>query len=405
MPGSVNDLSADSSRANAGSQTAAPAPEISLPKGGGAIRGIGEKFSANPITGTGSLAVPIATSPDRSNLGPDLSLTYDSGAGNGPFGMGWKVSLPSITRRTDKGLPRYQDADESDVFILSGAEDLVPVLVQDANGNWIRQVVPASNGYAVVAYRPRIEGPFPRIERWTRLTDQDTYWRTISKDNVTTFYGLTAESRIADSENPTHIFSWLICQRQNDKGSVIVYSYKPEDDSNIDQSQANERNRSAAGAHSTNRYPARIRYGNTPSLLVEPDVTKLSWLFEVVFDYGEGYLQLAAPDPEGRVFASATLTPSGTWPARQDPISQYRSCFEVRTYRLCQRILMFHHFAAELGTPDYLVRSTEFGYQQSSRCVIHHVDHAVGLRAAVRWNVSQEIDAAARISVHPGHGG
>jgi hypothetical protein len=28
-----------------------------LPKGGGAIRGIGEKFSANPVTGTGSVSV------------------------------------------------------------------------------------------------------------------------------------------------------------------------------------------------------------------------------------------------------------------------------------------------------------------------------------------------------------
>jgi Salmonella virulence plasmid 65kDa B protein len=50
------------------------------------------------------------------------------GSGNGPFGLGWKLSLPEITRKTDKGLPKYQDAEESDVFILSGAEDLVPAL-------------------------------------------------------------------------------------------------------------------------------------------------------------------------------------------------------------------------------------------------------------------------------------
>jgi hypothetical protein len=37
------------------------------------------------------------------------------------------------TRRADKGLPTYQDSEESDVFILSGAEDLVPVLV-DVDG-------------------------------------------------------------------------------------------------------------------------------------------------------------------------------------------------------------------------------------------------------------------------------
>jgi Salmonella virulence plasmid 65kDa B protein len=64
-------------------------PAIALPKGGGAIRGIGEKFAANPVTGTGSMSVPIATSPGRSGFGAQLSLSYDSGAGNGPFGFGF----------------------------------------------------------------------------------------------------------------------------------------------------------------------------------------------------------------------------------------------------------------------------------------------------------------------------
>src|SRR5690242_18888351 len=106
-------------------------PSISLPKGGGAIRGMGEKFGASPVTGTGSMSVPLATSPGRSGFGPQLSLTDDSGAGNAPFRIGWNRSLPAITRKTDKGLPKYRDEDESDVFILSGVEDLVPALVQD----------------------------------------------------------------------------------------------------------------------------------------------------------------------------------------------------------------------------------------------------------------------------------
>jgi Salmonella virulence plasmid 65kDa B protein len=109
-------------------------PQISLPKGGGAIRGIDEKFAANPVTGTGSLGVALALSPGRSGFGPKLSLEYDSGSGNGVFGFGWKLSLPSITRRTDKGLPQYRDSAESDIFVLSGAEDLVPVLVCDGEG-------------------------------------------------------------------------------------------------------------------------------------------------------------------------------------------------------------------------------------------------------------------------------
>src|SRR5215207_7017669 len=117
-------------------------PSISLPKGGGAIRGIGERFAANTVTGTGSMSVPIATSPGRAGFGSQLSLTYDSGAGNGPFGFGWSLSLPSISRKTDKGLPQYFDAQESDVFVLSGAEDLAPVLVRDAQGKWERPKLP-----------------------------------------------------------------------------------------------------------------------------------------------------------------------------------------------------------------------------------------------------------------------
>src|SRR5437762_9324451 len=119
------------------------APAISLPKGGGAIRGIGEKFGVNPVTGTGSITVPISTSPGRAGFGPQLALSYDSGSSNGPFGFGWSLSLPSITRKTDKGLPRYEDSpgQDSDVFILSGTEDLVPMLVE-RNGSWVREPSP-----------------------------------------------------------------------------------------------------------------------------------------------------------------------------------------------------------------------------------------------------------------------
>src|SRR6266851_978679 len=134
------------------------APSLSLPKGGGAIRGIGEKFAANPVTGTGSMTVPIATSPGRSGFGPQLSLSYDSGTGNGPFGFGWHLILPSITRKTDKGLPQYGDSEESDTFILSGAEDLVPLLVKN-NGQWVRDVLPPrtvyDKQYSIHRYRPR----------------------------------------------------------------------------------------------------------------------------------------------------------------------------------------------------------------------------------------------------------
>jgi len=81
---------------------AVSAPMISLPKGGEAIRGLGEKFAANRVTGTGSMSVPIASRPGRSGFGPRLSLAYDSGSGNGPFGFGWSLSVPAIVASPTK---------------------------------------------------------------------------------------------------------------------------------------------------------------------------------------------------------------------------------------------------------------------------------------------------------------
>ena len=191
-------------------------PSISLPKGGGAIKGMGEKFAANPVTGTGSMSVPIALSPGRGGFGPQLALAYDSGAGNGPFGLGWNIGLPSISRKTDKGLPRYLDDADSDVFLLSGSEDLVPV----ASESLPTSVALAGLDFSVRRYQPRIEGLFARIEFWREVGNPgnpgNTFWRTISRDNVTTWYGRDSDSRIADPADPRRIFQWLICQTHDD---------------------------------------------------------------------------------------------------------------------------------------------------------------------------------------------
>ena len=346
-------------------------PSISLPKGGGAIRGMGEKFSSNPVTGTGSMSIPIATSPGRSGFGPQLSLSYDSAAGNGLFGFGWGVTLPVIKRKTDKGLPRYSDVEDSDVFILSGAEDLVPVYRQDLDGNWVgdqdgRLVIREEEreGFRVRHYRPRIEGSFARIERWTNADDPtDIHWRSISKDNILTLYGKDTNSRIFDPENPRHIFSWLICETRDDKGNCVLYEYKEEDGAGVDLARTCERNRGDPNDchRKANRYLKHIRYGNRtplldangkrPTFLNNNQIDNAGWMFQVVFDYGEH--DPAAPKPDDK----------GDWDYRSDPFSSYRSTFEVRTTRLCQRVLMFHHFPDEPGIgKDCLVRSTDFTY-------------------------------------------
>ena len=354
---------------------AVSAPAINLPKGGGAIRGMGEKFAANPVTGTGSMSIPIATGPGRNGFGPQFSLSYDSGAGNGPFGFGWSLSLPSVTRKTDKGLPRYRDAEpdplSDDVFVLSGAEDLVPVLRDTPSGRGIEEDL--VDGYRVRRYRPRIEGLFACIERWTKVgVAEDVHWRSISTDNILTIYGLDRDSRIFDPEDPSRIYSWLICESRDDKGNGVRYLYKAENGERRLRPQQSDpllgvaqRNRGVEGdiRRTAQRYLHRVLYGNVRPLLdtagqrprflaslpQPPTDTAADWLFEVRFDYGE----LHDNDP--------TRTPERKWLYRPDAFSSYRAGFEVRTCRRCERVLMLHHIPGADGY-DGAVRSTDFTY-------------------------------------------
>src|SRR5690242_8989823 len=49
-----------------------------------------------------------------------------------------------------------------------------------------------------------------------------------SRRTISLLGTVTEESRIADPSDPTHIFSWLLCESYDDKGNVIAYQYKAE---------------------------------------------------------------------------------------------------------------------------------------------------------------------------------
>ena len=300
------------------------------------------------------MVVPLPLSPGRSGFTPGLQLAYDSGTGNGPFGFGWSLGIPAITRKTDKGLPLYCDGDESDVFILAGADDLVPALDPGGSRKTLVRTV-YGTPFRIAFYRPRIEGPFSRIERWTAVDTGISHWRTVSRDNVTTLYGADPASRVADPGDPARIFCWQICRSWDDKGNAAVYSYAAEDSAGIGQAAAHEANRTPQ-ARAAQIYLKTIRYGNLQPYL--PDWTAqqetalpADWMFCVVLDYGDHGGMPPAPQADQ------------PWPLRPDPFSSYRGRFEVRTYRRVQRLLFFNHFPTEpTAGPNCLVRSLDLVY-------------------------------------------
>lgn len=327
------------------------APSLALPKGGGAIRGLGEKVNANPFTGTANISIPIYVTPGRQGFQPELSLSYGSGGGNGVFGMGWGFGIPSITRKTSQQLPKYHDEVDSDTFILAGAEDLVSKL--DNNGN---DEYEETADYIIRRYCPRVEQAFSLIERWTRKSDGDMHWRTINKDNITLIYGQSYQARISDPHNPKKIYSWLLEKQYDGKGNLIIYEYKAEDQAGTQQSFEDQRTATA------NRYIKRIKYSNQTPFESNGDC-----FFELVFDYGEHDQNTPSP------------VETKEWNYRKDAFSSYRAGFEIRSRRRCERVLMFHKFLGENNEQPFLVASTDITYNnyddQHPYTLIQSVSH------------------------------
>ena len=335
-------------------------PKIELPKGGGALKSIDEKFQVNAANGTVSFSVPLPLSKSRGDFAPALALEYNSGRGDGVFGLGWSLTQGAVQRRTDKRLPEYEDSIDGDVFLLTGAEDLVPALVQDAGGNWSADEFAAPTGEDVKRYRPRIEGTFSRIERITPAGATSFYWKITSRDNVVTIYGRSTSARIADPAAPARVFKWLPEITYDDKGNCLEYSYVPEDFRNVPNT-LHERNRRNGLAPCTNNYLKRVQYGNKNPYYANPEQPfnpqaplNPGYFLELVFDYGDHDTDVPTPDVQQ------------PWPCRLNPFSDYKPGFQVRTYRLCRRVLSFHYFKElndGVNPAPCLVRSLELTYR------------------------------------------
>ncbi len=324
----------------------------SLPKGGGDLTGLGETFSPHEFSGSASLSIPIQATPCR-DFEPHLSINYSSGTGNGPFGLGFELSLPSISRQTSKRIPQYND---SDTFLHSGDDYLVPEL---KNGKSVTHNKTIFSGtYTVAIYCPRTAASFSIIERYSNQSDPtDVFWVVTHADNSTSIFGYSDTAKIVDPQDPTRIFKWLLEETYDAKGNHCFYTYLREDGKNIPSRLTNSRDTCAQS------YLSTISYGNKQALrhsilLGGFDPANLGWHFKVVFDYGQYNVASNNPNP---------YQAAREWSHRRDPFSDYRAGFEIRTYRLCHHVLLFHRFPQqEYGTDQpVLTNVLQLKYQQS----------------------------------------
>ncbi len=200
---------------------------IALPSGAGTPLGMGESFSAQLSTGLATYSVPIGLPKARGAVQPSLLLSYSSSGGPGVAGVGWNVGSSAISRKTDHGMPKYDDRTgwhpNQDRFTFGGSE-LVPICVVTGgtcSGALLDEVMPAwADGWQY--FRTQVESSFFRFF-WS--ADHRT-WRVQGKDGSNLEFGVPLDGSGYDGaleNNPnkaSEIVRWHIVRQYDPHGNV-----------------------------------------------------------------------------------------------------------------------------------------------------------------------------------------
>jgi len=170
---------------------------VSHPGGGGGLRGLGESFQPDLSTGTGVYNVPLEFPKGPNQLTPNLSLSYSTGFGNGPFGVGWALNLPFIARKLERGVPVFDD--ERDTFLIVG-EELIPIGGQE--------------------YSMRVEKEF------TRFIRSNGHWHAIKRNGQRLVFGPSPDSRLEVVQGGRSLtYMWHLEEIIDPNGNTIHFTY------------------------------------------------------------------------------------------------------------------------------------------------------------------------------------
>ncbi|MCQ2284519.1 MAG: hypothetical protein MJZ57_06430 [Bacteroidales bacterium] len=197
-------------------------------------------------SGTANLSYPIEIPAGRQGMQPNLALTYSSGGGNGWLGVGWDISIPSISVETRWGVPRYNTNWESEVYVYEGEQ----LVTKDANGNYRPMAHRTNDTLSIsrlngnVRFYPRRDEAFDSIVR--HGSGPGNYWWSVTHRNgVTDYYGkqhgtasVNYGSVLCDSNNHC-ISQWMLTGSMDADGNWVRYYYSKERRGSINNGHLN----------------------------------------------------------------------------------------------------------------------------------------------------------------------
>lgn len=168
-------------------------------------------------SGAATYTIPIETLPGVGGMVPQLSLVYNSQAGNGIMGWGWNLGGLSAVTRIPRTIYNNKVAagftyDYEDFFALDGNR-LIPI-----NGE---------NGRDGTVYASENETFSKIVSRGYGSSTGPNWWEVINKSKVTYKYGSTGHNLIgARTLHQDAVLSWNLDSVKDLYGNYIAYNFQ-----------------------------------------------------------------------------------------------------------------------------------------------------------------------------------
>lgn len=170
------------------------------------------EFSVTP-SGTASYVIPITIPPGAGGMAPQMSVTYDSGRGNGYMGMGFGVTGTSAitrcpVREVTDGFNRSVRNDSGDQYCLDGQRLILISGVLGANGS---------------EYRKEFDD-FTKVTAHGGAAGNPQHWIAKTKSGLEMSFGSSADSRV-HANNSAFVRVWALERTEDTAGNFFTMSY------------------------------------------------------------------------------------------------------------------------------------------------------------------------------------
>ena len=191
--------------------------------------------------GTVNTSFPIKLPAGRSGMQPSLSVNYSSESGNGWMGLGWDLSIPSVSLDTRWGAPRYGDVDgngtfdnkETEIYTMGGGMLTFKDGAEYTNPHRKDNLTSSAER----PFYPRIEGSYAKIIRHGN-NPNNYWWEVTDKMGNKSFYGgydgaVKNNAVIRTGYNPSFVIDksdgniayWGLCRTEDTNGNFVEYVY------------------------------------------------------------------------------------------------------------------------------------------------------------------------------------